>query len=139
MAKRPDLPDLQSEGVRELLRLTNEQFKDWKESLSRETTDPIGAGSLMNYWFILSNLALHGDNEFRMNKKDAFLTIPNLKPEAVRKHVAALGALGFVETVRLKNHVYLRLTQAGKRAVAHTMGRWIREFGKVQRKYFRDS
>jgi hypothetical protein len=138
MAKRPDLPDLRSDGVRELLRLTNEQFEDWKESLSRETTEPIGAGSLMNYWFILSNLALHGDSEFRMNKKDTFLTVPNLKPEAVRKHVAALGTLGFVETVRLKNHVYLRLTQAGQRAVAHTMGRWIREFGKVQRKYFRN-
>jgi hypothetical protein len=84
MAKRPDLPDLQSAGVRELLRLTNEQFEEWKDSLSRETNEPIGAGSLMNYWFILSNLALHGDSEFLMNKKDTFLTIPNLKPEAVR-------------------------------------------------------
>jgi hypothetical protein len=136
MAKRPELPDLRSAGVRELLRLTNEQFEEWKESLSRETTEPIGGGSLMNYWFILSNLALHGDSEFRMNKKDTFLTIPNLKPEAVRKHVATLGTLGFVETVRLKNQVYLRLTQAGQRAVAHTMDRWIREFGKVQQKYF---
>jgi len=85
---------LRSAGVRELLGPTNTQFEEWKQSLSRETTEPITAGNLMNYWFIFSNLALHGDSEFRMNKKDSFLTIPNLKPEAVRKHVAALGILG---------------------------------------------
>jgi GDP-D-mannose dehydratase len=48
-----------------------------------------------------------------MNKKDTFLRIPNLKPETVRKHVDVLGTLSFVETVRLKNQVCLRLTQAG--------------------------
>jgi hypothetical protein len=84
-------------------------------------------------------LALHGDSEFRMNKKDTFLRIPNLKPETERKHVDVLGTLGFVETVRLKDQVCLRLTQARERTVAHTMGRWIREFGKVQRKYFRNT
>jgi hypothetical protein len=45
---------------------------------------------------------LHGGHEFRINKKDSFLTIPNLTPEAVRKHVATLGILDFVETVQIK-------------------------------------
>lgn len=138
MAKHSKPLDLRSEGVRELIKLTNNQFKDWQQALARETTVTINAGCLMNYWFILSNLAVHGGDEFRMNKKDTFLTIPNLKPEAVRKHVATLGALGFVETVRSKKEVFLSLTPSGQRAVMQTMAGWIQEFGRLQRTYFRE-
>lgn len=131
--------DLRSAGAREFIMLTNNQFVDWMQALVCETNAPIKPGSLMNYWFILSNLALYGDSQFRMSKKDAFLIVPNLKPEAVRKHVAALGSLGFVETVRLKKEVYLRLTPEGQRAVARTTGRWIREFHRINEKHFRDA
>jgi hypothetical protein len=59
--------------------------------------------------------AVHGGGQFQMNKKDAFLTMPNLKAEAVRKHVATLGTLGLVETVRSEKDVLLRLTSSGHR------------------------
>lgn len=136
MPKKPDLFDLRHEGVRALIELTNSQFKDWQESLAAETDTEIKSGSLMNYWFILSNLALHGDDDFRMNKKDAFSTIPNLSTDSVRKYVATLGALGLVETVKVKNQIYLRLAPGGQRAVARTMTRWIDEFGALQKKHF---
>jgi hypothetical protein len=43
---------------------------------------------------------------------------------------------GFVENVKSKGTTYLQLTPAGQKAVANTLVSWVREFGKIQRKYF---
>src|SRR4051794_19883051 len=91
--------DLRSEGARELIRLTNSQFSYWGAALKRETTEDLPGGNLMNFWFVLSELAQRGPG-FQMNKKDAFESVPNLKPETVRKQVTAAEQLGFVETVK---------------------------------------
>jgi hypothetical protein len=135
MTERPTL-DLGSEGVQRLIRLTNQQFDYWHNALADETTEQIPPGHLMHYWFILSELALHGP-EFRMNKKDA--SIPHLAAETVRKHVATAKELGFVETVGAKKGTqYLQLTPAGQRAIARTLTSWVHGFGEIQRNYFRD-
>jgi hypothetical protein len=63
----------------------------------------------------MSELVLHGP-DFRMNKKDAFASVPNLRPETIRKHVAAAGRLGFIDTVKSKGVVYLRLTAEGAKS-----------------------
>jgi hypothetical protein len=127
--------DLGSEGVTELIRLTNEQFGFWGAALAVETEEPIPSGDLMDHWFILSQLALCGPT-FRMRKKNSYGSVPHLKSETVRKYVSKAGSLGFVETVKTKGEVYLQLTPAGQRAVAKTMARWIQEFGKIQRTHF---
>jgi len=89
----------------------------------------------MDYWFILSALAEHPPH-FRANKKEAFSSIPNLKPETVRKYVAEAGRLGFVETVKTKGNVYLQLTSAGQNAVASTLAQWIAGFSDIHRRHF---
>jgi len=126
-----------SDGIHALIDLTNQQFEYWWECLQDETSEEIPPGSLMHYWYILSRLALRRDNHFGIGKKESFCLIPNLSPEATRKHVAAAGHLGFIETVKYKREVYVRLTKAGERAVNKTLARWIEEFGKIQNKYFK--
>ena len=91
--------DLKLQGVQELIQLTNQQFRFWSDALAADTSEKIRPGDLMDYWFILSALAEHPPH-FRANKKEAFSSIPNLKPETVRKYVAEAGRLGFVETVK---------------------------------------
>jgi len=135
MTGNPAKLDLRSDGVRELIQLTNDQFGYWAASLRRETNEDVPAGNLLDYWFIMSQLALCGP-DFRMNKKDAYTSIPNLKPETVRKHVASAGRLGFVDTVKSRGMVYLRLTTEGQKAIESTLGRWVLEFGRIQRKHF---
>jgi hypothetical protein len=137
----PQSHDIGSDGVNALIELTNQQFKLWESCLREETIEEIPSGSLMHYWFILSNLALRRDQEFSISKKDSFYLIPNLSPEAARKHVAAAGQLGFLETVKYKRVIYVRLTKAGERAVSKTLRNWVIEFGRLQDRYFcsRDS
>jgi hypothetical protein len=79
--------DLKLQGVQELIQLTNQQFRFWSDALAADTSEEIRPGDLMDYWFILSALAQHPPH-FRANKKEAFSSIPNLKPETVRKYVA---------------------------------------------------
>jgi hypothetical protein len=129
--------DLRSEGARELIRLTNSQFNHWGETLKREAKmKDLPGGNMMNCWFILSELAQQRDPEFQMNKSDAFDSVPNLKRETVRKQVTAAEKLGFVETVKSRGNIYLRLTPEGQRAVASTLSRWIVEFSRIQREHF---
>jgi hypothetical protein len=107
MTRKPALVDLKMQGVQELIRLTNQQFRFWGDALAAGTSEEIRPGDLMDYWFILSALAQYPP-EFRLNKKEAFSSIPNLKPETVRRYVADAGRLGFVETVKSKGKVYLQ-------------------------------
>jgi hypothetical protein len=128
--------DLESEGMKALLKLTNEQFEYWGNELKRSTSETIKPGDLMDYWFIMATLAQHGPN-FRILKKPAFEDmIPHLKGETVRRHAGLAEKFGFVETVKSKGTTYLQLTPAGQKAVANTLVSWVREFGKIQRKYF---
>jgi hypothetical protein len=76
--------------------------------------------------------------EFRVRKKDAFMTVPNLKSGTVRKYVAQAGRLSFVQTVKTKGDIYLQLTQEGQRAIAATLARWIEGFGEIHHKYSYD-
>jgi hypothetical protein len=84
----------------------------------------------------LSNLALQGDDDFRMRKKESFETIPNLSTETVRRLVSAVEALGLVETVKSRGEISLRLTTSGQQAVALTLTKWISEFGRLHEKHF---
>jgi hypothetical protein len=127
--------DLKLQGVQELIQLTNQQFRFWSDALAADTSEKIRPGDLMDYWFILSALAQHPPH-FRANKKEAFSSIPNLKPETVRKYVAEAGRLGFVETVKTKGNVYLQLTSAGQNAVASTLAQWIAGFSDIHRRHF---
>src|SRR4051812_18216706 len=96
----PDL-DLLNPGATALIRLTNRQFRFWAEIIGQESAkvapeapppkDP------MALWFILSNLALHPEKDFSVTKKHTYTSIPGLKDEAVRKHVAIAQGLGLVE------------------------------------------
>jgi hypothetical protein len=137
MTGKPSLVDLKTQGVQELIRLTNQQFRFWGSALAAETSEAIRPGDLMDYWFILSALAQRPP-EFRLNKKEAFSSIPNLKPETVRRYVADAGRLGFVETVKSKGQVHLQLTPAGFNAVASTLTEWISGFSDIHRRHFDD-
>lgn len=134
MTKNPGL-DLASEGTRELIALTNKQFSYWNDALRRETNAEMPAGHMIDYWFILSALATQAP-EYQMLKKDAFSLIPNLGEETGRKYVAAVEKLGFAETVKTRGNIYLRITEGGKRAVAATLGQWVKKFGEIQMKHF---
>ena len=127
--------DLKSDGARELIKLTNSQFVLWGECIQSHTTEEIQAGNLMDYWFILSSLAMNPPL-FQINKKDTYTCIPNLEPETVRKYVASVGRLGFVETVKSKNETYLRLTESGQQAVAVTLAHWLHAFSDIRRRHF---
>jgi hypothetical protein len=122
---------LRSEGVQELIKLTNTQFAFWGSALADTTSDPIDAGNLMDFWFVMSALAT--SPAFKMPKKDAYETIPRLKPDTVRKYAASAQKLGFVETI---NSTHLRLTENGAHALARTLMRWIKEFREIDRKHF---
>jgi hypothetical protein len=137
MTRKPALVDLKMQGVQELIRLTNQQFRFWGDALAAGTSEEIRPGDLMDYWFILSALAQYPP-EFRLNKKEAFSSIPNLKPETVRRYVADAGRLGFVETVKSKGKVYLQLTPAGQNAIANTLTEWIAGFSDIHRRFFGD-
>lgn len=127
--------DLTSEGARALITLTNQQFQLWGECLRDLTTDEIPAGNLMDYWFILSALASLPPR-FQMRKKESFTLIPNLGEESVRKYVSWVERHGFVETVKSRGVIYVRLTETGQTAVATTLGRWLHAFTSVRRRHF---
>lgn len=130
--------DLNEPGTSELIKLTNTQFAFWEEALRNESAE-MPSGNLMDYWFIISKLALYAPT-FRVEKKDALLMFPNLgKPETVRKYIANAEKFGFVESVRAKGVLYLQLTNSGKKAIIRTLARWKTEFSKLQKEYFPDA
>jgi hypothetical protein len=131
--------DLQSEGVRALLEVTKNQFKFWGEELKKAKTaeQKIHAGDLMDYWFIMASLAEHGP-DFKARKKDLYDSIPNLAESTIKRHAGRAKALGFIQAIQVGNTDVYQLTPAGQKAVASTLLAWVREFGKVQRKYFPD-
>lgn len=125
-----------SEGVQELLKLTNRQFVGWDASLrtvSGQTTD---AGDAMDLWHILSFLALQPG--LKVEKKLAFgsIKIASLKPETIRKYVAKAQRLGFVATIDSMGSRHIQLTSTGIAVVAETMQHWIDDFGQIQQTYF---
>ena len=127
---------LSTEGVRELLKLTNRQFVGWDAALrdvSGQTTD---AGDAMDLWHILSYLALQPG--LKVEKKLAFgsIKIASLKPETIRKYVAKAQRLGFIATIDSKGSRHIHLTSTGAAVVADTMQQWIGDFGEIQRTYF---
>ncbi len=142
MPKKQKSLNLGEERAHALIRLTNSQFEVWRdkllEAVDQVQSSKLGAGASMNYWFVLSTLAMHGDKQFRMRKKDAFSSIPNLSTESVRKIIAKLELLGFVETVKSKGQIDLSLAPAGQKAIAETLSTWLKEFGKLQRRDFPD-
>lgn len=125
-----------SEGVQELLKLTNSQFVAWDDSLRNVSGQVTEAGDAMDLWHILSYLALQPD--LRVEKKLAFqkIKIASLRPETIRKYVAKAQRLGFVATIDSMGSRHIQLTPAGIEVVADTMRKWVRDFGQVQTKYF---
>jgi hypothetical protein len=125
-----------SEGVQELLKLTNRQFVGWDESLRKLSGQATEAGDAMDLWHILSYLALQPN--LRVEKKFAFenIKIASLKPETIRKYVAKAQRLGFVATIDSMGSRHIQLTPSGVDVVADTMRRWIADFGAIQRQHF---
>jgi DNA-binding MarR family transcriptional regulator len=129
---------LGSEGMRALLQVTQDQFKFWGEELTRDKKEEIRPGDMMDYWFILAFLAQQGP-PFRYSKKKAFpaiAAVTNLKPSTVERHFPTTEKLGLTETVRSGGDISIQLSEKGQQAISNTLERWVREFGKVQRKYF---
>lgn len=127
---------LSSDGVQELLKLTNRQFVGWDEALRKESGQATEAGDAMDLWHILSYLALQPD--LRVEKKSAFasIKIASLKPETIRKYVAKAQRLGFIATIDSMGLRHIQLTPAGIGVVAQTMRQWIADFGDIQRQHF---
>ncbi|MBE7196453.1 MAG: hypothetical protein INR70_01445 [Parafilimonas terrae] len=125
-----------SEGVQELLKLTNSQFVAWDDSLRNVSGQVTEAGDAMDLWHILSYLALQP--ELKVEKKLAFqkIKIASLRPETIRKYVAKAQRLGFVATIDSMGSRHIQLTPAGIEVVADTMRKWVQDFGKIQTKYF---
>jgi hypothetical protein len=127
---------LMSEGVQELLQLTNNQFVAWDESLRSVSGRATEAGDAMDLWHILSYLALQPD--LKVEKKLAFqrIRIASLKPETIRKYVAKAQRLGFVATVESMGVRHIQLTPTGIQVVSDTMNKWVENFGILQTKFF---
>jgi hypothetical protein len=127
---------LVSEGVQELLKLTNSQFVAWDDSLRNVSGQITEAGDAMDLWHVLSYLALQPD--LRVEKKLAFqkIKIASLRPETIRKYVAKAQRLGFVATIDSMGSRHIQLTPAGIEVVAETMRKWVRDFGQIQTTYF---
>ncbi|MCJ2066755.1 hypothetical protein MKK63_29280 [Methylobacterium sp. J-088] len=125
-----------SEGVQELLKLTNRQFVGWDAALRSESGQTTDAGDAMDLWHILSYLALQPG--LRVEKKLAFgsIKIASLRPETIRKYVAKAQRLGFIATIDSMGSRHIQLTPAGVAVVADTMDQWIVDFGEIQRRYF---
>lgn len=119
--------DLRSDAARTIIQLTNSQFTVWHDILKSRSEGDLPAGSHVDFWFILSSLAMLGDS-FQANKQDAYRSIPSLQEETVRKYVSIAGKLGFVETVKSIGMIYLRLTRSGREAVAIALAHWWRDF-----------
>ena len=120
-----------SEGVQELLKLTNRQFVGWDAALRSESGQTTDAGDAMDLWHILSYLALQPG--LRVEKKLAFgsIKIASLRPETIRKYVAKAQRLGFIATIDSMGSRHIQLTPAGVAVVADTMG-------PVDRRFWRD-
>ena len=129
---------LGSEGMRELIDLTNSQFSFWGDAVRKEIsgtdTDSLESGQLMDMWFICSNLSIQPD--FKINKKSSYDFIPGLSINTTRKYAGIAQKLGLVETVSTKGNTYLRLSSAGTQAVEKTLNRWIESFQDIDKKYF---
>ena len=122
-------------GMRALVHLTNEQFSTWIDNLRAVTSGDFEVGHGLNYWFLLSALAV-SDN-FEMKKKELHERIPQLKSEAGRRYVGDCVALGLIEVVSTKGTRLARLTSAGARAVEATLNRWVEKFGGLHEAHFR--
>lgn len=125
-----------SEGVQELLKLTNRQFVGWDAALRTVSGQVTEAGDAMDLWHILSYLALQPS--LKVEKKFAFgnIKIASLKPETIRKYVAKAQRLGFIATIDSMGARHIQLTSAGIGVVADTMRHWIEDFGQIQRTHF---
>lgn len=130
---------LTSQGVQELLQLTNNQFVAWDESLRSVSGMVTEAGDAMDLWHILSYLARQPD--LRVEKKLAFqrIRIASLKPETIRKYVAKAQRLGFIATVESMGSRHIQLTPTGVQVVSETMNKWIEDFGTLQNRFFSGS
>lgn len=136
MSDGGDASFLRSEGVQELLKLTNSQFVAWDNVLRNVSGQVTEAGDAMDLWHVLSYLALQPD--LKIEKKLAFqnIKIASLRPETIRKYVAKAQRLGFVATIDSMGSRHIQLTPTGVRVVSDTMGKWVKDFGLIQARYF---
>lgn len=125
-----------SDGVQDLLTLTNRQFVRWDAALRTVSGQVTEAGDAMDLWHILSYLALQPN--LKVEKKFAFanIKIASLKPETIRKYVAKAQRLGFIATIDSMGARHIQLTPTGIAVVAETMRHWIDDFGQIQRAHF---
>jgi hypothetical protein len=126
---------LRSDAGKALLRLTKEQFSYWENQLRAVTTGDFKASHSMHYWYIMSTLALDGDDEFKILKKRAEEALPKASTETGRRYLYECEKLGLTQTIKTKGFLYAALTETGEQAIANTLGRWITEFSKVRRSY----
>ena len=127
---------LRSEGVQQLMTLTNRQFVGWDEALRQISGQSTEAGDAMDLWHIMSFLALQPN--LQVEKKLAFekIKIASLKPETIRKYVAKAQRLGCVATIESRGTRHIQLTETGIAVVADTMRSWVEDFGQIQQRYF---
>ena len=125
--------DLRSDAGKALLRLTREQFEFWREQLEANAKGEFAASHSLHFWFILSAIALEGDEQFRLIKKRAEEALPQCNWETGRRYLQKCQELELVETITTGRQRYVHLTESGQRAIAMTLGRWTKEFGALQR------
>jgi hypothetical protein len=138
--------------AKELIRITNSQFKVWQENIRRET--PLarlqggrGATSAekwknpnyMYYWFILSIAYLEGGRVSRadiIGDRDAESSdsgaIDGVRPNTSRRYLGEVKALGLIERA---GETDFQLTSAGRKVVEATLESWNEEFGKIFRRF----
>lgn len=129
--------NLRSDAGKALLRLTKEQFSYWENQLRTVTTGDFKVSHSMHYWYIMSALALDGDDEFKVLKKRAEAALPKASAATGRRYLYECEKLGLTQTIQTKGVRYAALTETGEKAIANTLGRWIIEFAKVRRTYDR--
>lgn len=135
---------LRSDAGKALLELTREQFKFWEDQLSKVAEQVAAEGgdiefkssNAMHYWHILSTLAVDGDAEFKVLKKTVEACLPRLSTETGRKHLSECEKLGLTRTITDRGTRYAALTEVGEGVLAHTLSRWITEFGQLQATHF---
>jgi hypothetical protein len=132
--KYPPL-DLRSKAGKALLRLTKEQFAHWEAELRQATgnSEKFVPSHSMHYWYLMSTLALDGDKQLKLPKKTVHDALPRAKMETGRKYLEECEELGLTYTIKDNKGRYAALTDAGERALANTLGRWIVEFAKARR------
>lgn len=133
--RRPVKVDLDSEGVRKLVRLTNSQFEFWRETLKSHAVGDLPEGDLLHYWFLLTALVQRGGG-FEMPRKELRGAIPRIQDNRTRYWIGKAKENQFIDGWERGNAKLFKLSETGKAAVAATLARWIEEFSTIQKEHF---